>query len=560
MKIFNLLETSYLNFTSSLKSYLNKVLSNQNESYNNSTVFGQLINVISSVLQNIMLYIEDSMVEQNKYTAQRKKSIYSLARLSGYNPSLGTASGVQLKLSYIPNNEETLNIIIKNKEQLTCSQNGLQYNIILPQEAIIMNVEKDNSNKYLYAVEGRFETQTFISKGGKLYTQNVTFNGDMDIEYLEVFVNNEKWDRVDSIYDMTGDGKEYVCYTSLYKGVDIVFGNDKHGRSLKSGDVIKVTYLTHNGELGNIDSENGLYFTFNNPLYTIGEGTVDGNNIFNISLAITDNSTAGTNSEDKELVRNMIGCNSRSLVLAAPEHYKRFINKFSFCGYNRTWSIKGSLDVNSLIIKNYSINLNEGKDYFNLSKEDFILSDHQKQTIINCINNSGNQLAGVTYKIHDPELYKYAMYVYVRLKSNESDQNYISGKIRQLIGNFFSNIPSDLYIPKSDIIKLIKDNISEIDGVDIYFLSEQNELALINDKYTKVEKIFNPSTNSYDIKRTEVKLYGEDPGLGMDEHGNIYLENDYQFPVIMGGWSYKSSKENDDLTYIDDPLIITFYS
>lgn len=560
MKIFNLLETSYSDLTNSLRVYLNKVFSGQEMSYNNSTVFGQLINVVSSVVQNIMLYIEDSMVEQNKYTAQRKKSIYGLAKLSGYNPSLGTASGVQVKISFIPNNEENLNIIIKNKEQITCSQNGLQYNIILPQEAIIMSIDKDNSSKYIYAVEGKFETQTFISTGGKLYSKNVVFNGDMDIEYLEVFINDEKWERVDSIYDMSSDGKEYVCNTSLYKGIDLVFGNDQYGRSLQEGDVIKVTYLTHNGELGNIDFEKGLYFTFNNPLNTIGGDTVDGNNVFNISLALTDNSTAGTSSEDKELVRNMIGCNSRSLVLAAPEHYKRFINKFSFCGYNRTWSVKGSLEVNSLILKNYSLNLKEGKDYFKLKPSDFILSKSQKQTIINCIKNSGNQLAGVSYKIYDPELYKYAMYIYVKLKSSEYNQNYISEKIRQLVGDFFSNIPSDFYIPKSDIIKIIKNNIPEIDGVDIYLLSEQNELAIINNKYTKVEKIFNPSTNDYDVKSTEVYLYGKDPGLGLDEHGNIYLENDYQFPVIMGGWSYKSSKENDDLTKIDDPLIITFYS
>ena len=40
---------------------------------------------------------------------------------------------------------------------------------------------------------------------------------------------------------------------------------------------------------------------------------------------------------------------------------------------------------------------------------------------------------------------------------------------------------------------------------------------------------------------------------------NIYLENDEQFPVIMGGWSYKSSNDSDDLTFIEDPLIITYY-
>ena len=39
---------------------------------------------------------------------------------------------------------------------------------------------------------------------------------------------------------------------------------------------------------------------------------------------------------------------------------------------------------------------------------------------------------------------------------------------------------------------------------------------------------------------------------------NIYLANDEQFPVLMGGWSYISSDNEQDLTYIDDPLIIVF--
>ena len=115
-------------------------------------------------------------------------------------------------------------------------------------------------------------------------------------------------------------------------------------------------------------------------------------------------------------------------------------------------------------------------------------------------------------------------------------------------------------ITVSELNSYIKEKISEIDGVDIYFLSERNELALIQNKYEDVERLFNPTTNTYNEKKTTVYLYeGEDPGLGMDEHGNIYLKNEYQFPVIMGGWSYKSSNNSDDLTFIDDPLIITYY-
>ena len=83
------------------------------------------------------------MVEQNKYTAQRRKSIYGLAALSGYMPSFGKAANAAIKLYFMPHNEGTYNVILNNEEPLTCTQNGLLYNIVLPQEGLILSVDKD---------------------------------------------------------------------------------------------------------------------------------------------------------------------------------------------------------------------------------------------------------------------------------------------------------------------------------------------------------------------------------------------------------------------------------
>ena len=48
---------------------------------------------IKGVMQNIMFYIEDALTEQNIYTATRKKSIYSLAKISGFEANYGNAAG-----------------------------------------------------------------------------------------------------------------------------------------------------------------------------------------------------------------------------------------------------------------------------------------------------------------------------------------------------------------------------------------------------------------------------------------------------------------------------------
>lgn len=559
MKLFKAIDMSYDRYVTATRNYISKIFTDFGQKFNNSTIFGQIITVMQATVQNIMLYIEDAFVEQNKFTAVRKKSIYGLAQLSGYNPSLGKAAGMQIKLSYIPTTVRNFNVVIRNHTPIVCSQNGLQYQIILPQDAIVISADRDDSNKYLYAVEGGFETQRFTSTGGELYLQHVNINGDIDEDYIEVYVNDEKWERVESLYDMDPDGKQWFYKTSIVGGIILGFGNNIHGRALYNGDSISVTYLKHAGEYGNINTNEYTKFAFINSIQDITGKDVDGNSLFLMTLASKDHVTSGTFSESQDQVKQMIGYNSRAMVLASPENYKSFLSRFSFCGYNRTWSETGSLVVNSLIMRNYKTQLKDGLDYFRLKEQDFFLTDEQKTSIYNCIKNSGRQLVGVTYNIYDPEICKYALYIYVKLKSSDYDQEYVTNKIRTTVGEFFSNIKNDNYVPKSDIIEVLKRNIPEIDGLNCYYLSEANETAIINKHYINKQYTFNTSTGTYTKTEEKVYLYdGENPNLGLDAHGNILIENPEQYPVLMGGWFYINSTDRSNVNYIDDPLIISY--
>ena len=561
MKILDLLQTRYTEFQNQVRVYLSKTLKNYDENYGNNTILGQLINVLGSAVQNVLLYIEDGLTEQNKFTVQRKKSIYSLAQLGGYNPSLGKAASCMVRMTVQPNNYNAYSIIVPNKTKLICSYNGLKYNIVLPQEAITFAISDDISNKYLQVVEGSFETQSFMVYGGQLYTQTVLFNGDIDIDYLEVKVNDELWEHKDSLYDMDPDGKQYVVKTSLSKGIDILFGNEQFGRALKLNDKVDVTYLVHDGEIGNIESDEDVYFSFEDEIKDAAGGSINGNEVFVIKLADTNSVSGGTYSESAQKVKEMIGYNSRALVLADPKNYKVFLNRFSFVGYNRTWSEEGSLIVNSIVLRNYKQMLERGSDYFNLNKSDLFLSEAQKQSVKNCIANSGQQLAGVTYNIINPEVCRYAAYVYLKMKDVQYDKTSVEQAIRDAVGDFFTNLESDIFIPKSDLIAVIKGASDAIDGVDVYFLGEKNEQAIIDKKYTNKTYTFNPSKGMYDISEETVYVAdGENPGIGFDEYGNIYLDNNDQFPVLMGGWQFKSSKlgEAPQYTTISNPLILVF--
>ena len=58
MKLFNLIQMQYNDFTTAVKSYLSKTLSNYEIQYGNNTIFGQMINVLGSAVQNIMQIME----------------------------------------------------------------------------------------------------------------------------------------------------------------------------------------------------------------------------------------------------------------------------------------------------------------------------------------------------------------------------------------------------------------------------------------------------------------------------------------------------------------------
>lgn len=556
MKLFSLISMKYDRFRQAVDDYLSKKLGEYNIGYTSSSIFGQIIAVIGGVVQNMFTYIEDSIMEQNKTTVTRRNSIYGLAAQAGYNPSMGTATTATIRLTYIPNNESVTNIIIPNKTKVRCDANGLTYNIMLSQEAIVLNPRIDNSSKYLVIVEGKFEKQTFKPIGGDLYTINLKFYGDCDINYLTVKVNDEEWERVADLYDMNPDAKQYAAKTSLKNGLDIIFGNSQFGRPLSDGDTVEVEYLLHDGEYGNIANPKGVTFQFQDKLTDTTGKEVSANNVVMLTLENSDNVSSGTFSEGIDKVKEMIGYNSRSLVLADPKNYKLFLSRFSFVGYNRTWSEEGSLVINSLITRNNQ--LDKGRDYFELQPSDFRLSGDQKTSIRNAVIKSNQQLAGAIYNIFDPELVKYAMFVYVKLKNTSTDTDYISNHIRDLVGNFFHDIHNDIFIPKSDLIQLIKNNVPEVDGIDIYFLCEKNERAILDRYYEEKIYSFNPSRGTYDIRSRMIYLYdGENPNLGLDEHGNIWLDNADQIPVLMSGWGYKDP-DTQNIIDIIDPLTIVY--
>lgn len=545
MELFKVKGIQFNSILNGIYEYLNKSIGTTTN-IGVSSVFGQMITMVSGIAQNIMNYIEDAFTEQNKYTAQRKKSVYGLAAQSGYQISTGSAAGVWLKIDAIPNNENGLDLVIKDKARIVCSQNGLYYTIMLPHPTMVVGVNNNDGAKLVYAAQGRMEKQRYIvGTATPLYAQNIRFTGFIDTGYLSVQVNGETWTQCESLYDMPAEGKCYTIAFNPVNGLDIIFGNGLHGKELRVEDVIDVTYLMHDGEMGNVKIDDNSYFVFADNLNDVSGEEVDGNALVSMRFASKDAVVAGSDMEDLRTARMMIGYNSRAMVLANDNNFKQFYSQFNFVGYNKTWNDQGSMIIKTMAMQNHKLKMSYGQDYFNLNPEDFLLTDIQKVSLRNAVNKSGRLLAGASYDVVDASLAKYALYVYIKPIDDGISREMTTVAIMNTIGDFMSNLGSDRYIPKSDIINKIKNNVAGIDGVNVYIISEANETALRHGYYDKVENTFNPITRTYIKKVNRIPVFaGENPNLGFDEHGNIFLEDEWTFPVFMGGWQWmKNSNE-----------------
>lgn len=511
-----------------------------------SSIYGQLIQVITSLHYNVMAYLEDALTEQNKYTAQRKKSIFALASQSGYEPHQGSASSCLVEILVKNNNVNEGIINIPNYSRMLCRNNGLYYTLLLNNQSTYgIDLALDHRHHTLELIQGKYESQTFSYRERPTFTINLSHVGYLDTSKMVVSIDEE------ILLPYTSESRKgYLVRYAPVGGLDVIIINDFYSietEEYSQEKTVKIEYICHDGERGNFDFQsdlNDIEFIFVDSLYRNDGEEFDGNELFTIN---TTSYIPGTNPDTTEKVRYMIGLNSRTEVLTSPDHFKEYLSRFSLVGYSKTWSEPNSMQVVSRILKDFTVKLDkeDPSSYLKLTENDFILSDFEKQTIKNSIIHSNRLLAGTTFDIIDMELHKYAIYVYANILHHNST---ILSSIKDIILKFFIQTEIDGFIAKSDIIEAIEKGLSpeqkkDLQSLNIYFLSENNEKAKIESYYLYKKYIYHPIKGYSYIKTEKIWVApNADPGLGLDEHGNIDTsEFPNQIPVLMGGWSWRNN-------------------
>ena len=550
MKLFNLTQTNFENFDGTISNYLNKVfvgLGIQNSKYQ---LFNVIFTAIKNIMQNVMIYIEDAFTEQNIETAVRQKSIYSLARLSGYEPYYGSAATGILKGSLISNtnlSKEIKKIYIDNYSVLENTSNGFNYILYLQSDRYVFDIEKPLISYDLRIVQGFFRTSTYTSIGEELETIHIKTNGMFDKNYVKVFVNNNEWQPVSNLYDMTENGKEYVISIGFENEIDICFGNGIYGQVLNSGDNIRVEYIVHNGSSGNINNTN-TKFKFITRGTDFEGNSIDLNNYINLSLESF--ISGGTNGDTIQDVKKMIGYNSRSNVLASIDNYILFLKHFSFLGNFNVWVENNS---NTLVINgvtNVLNNITDINEYKNINDKELYLTDEQKSNIMTVLENSSN-----TISFLDPIIYKYAVMYYIKLE-DIFYKDIVKNNVEIYTLEYFSKYNFNVtFISKSDILKYILDNVKHIKSINIEIISEANETAYGEGDHSYYKYKTYVYNNKINYKKTKY-FYETNLHLGLDDIGNISLDSNIYIPLLQGNFKYYPNKSSLDSIMVDAVNVI----
>ena len=183
--------------------------------------------------------------------------------------------------------------------------------------------------------------------------------------------------------------------------------------------------------------------------------------------------------------------------------------------------------------------VDDTNNYFTCSKGVFVLSQTEKENIIDLINNSGQRMLTVDNAIIDPKMPKFAINIFIQMWSDFSFEAVKQDIISEISEYLLHNTRRDR-IPVSDLIRIVE-GVSGVDSVSIYFDADKN-----NEAY-----------------------YGEG-NYGIDEFGDIVLERTLVdslgnstvvkdlFPLFRGPFtSPKGVEYTDDMTSVNCPINIT---
>jgi len=574
LKFLSTIRTSADNITSDARTYISRVYNRANTLFTVASPFAQIISVLSEMVELIMFYIEDSVVEQNIYTAQQPESIYGMARLTGHDATRGFAATGEIEFRWKPGADlskvagNSLNI--DSRAQLKFDINGLTYTLLNSKDKF--KLEKTNYNSFKTAIiQGKFEKQTVTSDGNKLQSFSINTGGITDHSKVTVSINGELWTKHNSLYDLGSNEKAYLIKTGISGGLDIYFGNGSFGMVPPAGATIEVEYVKHGGLAGNLDDSPDLTIKWDAE-GTDSNGTEHDLNEF-LDVTITSSPKMGSDRENTQFTKIMTPMASKSFVLATPDNYEYFLSRYNMFSYIDAYNTTDDqyLDDDNVIyifaVPDIKKKLAKNQDYFTIPQEEMFLDQGEYDAMHKVLEDSGQQMVTTEVVFVKPQIRYYSIDINIRYFEGY-DKGDIYNDVRTKVSDYLLNITRRDKLPKSDIVYILEE-VEGIDAVNVRFISETEEAARRLGYYESVNVTIAPQEpvtletvgngkQKYvyfkrieDVKVVPVTDTTEIPYTvkGLDQWGDIIMEKE-EVAVFRGGWQ---DRDGDEI--VDDVLI-----
>ena len=491
-----------------------------------ASAYGQIIFVAQNIAQLILYYIEDSITELNIRTATRANSVYGLATLAGHNPTRAVAATGEISLlAKNPGSQDLPGgvVVIPNFTKIKCKNNGLEYILDLPSDDVRVSANGNDNGIKFRIVQGTIETQVFTGTGESLqsYSSSAQQSSLVDNFFVNVYVNGEKWQKFDSIYDMPMNSKGYIIKTGITSGIDVFFGNKYFGMQPPLGSEIRVEYLINSGQTGNVTLADGeqAQYEWAETGFTMFGDDVDLNETFVITNVNPPD--FGTNPEPLGLTRLVAPKTSRSMVLANPDNYIIFLEKFNIFSIINAFSTPGDNNIEDdnviylFLVPDVRKRMKSNENYFTIEENRFLLSTYQKNKVLDLIERSGSKIVTTVVSIIDPQVSRYIINIALITYQGFSEES-IRQNILQRLSDYFISVRRRDRIPRSDLIAIIE-NVDGVDSVNMSIISERDEIAFINWQSANNPTIPMPTPTA------------------LDEFGDIIIKPK-DLPLIRGGW------------------------
>lgn len=378
----------------------------------------------------------------------------------------------------------------------------------------------------------------------------------IDNFFRNVYVNGELWSPVDSLLDMGYQQKVYVAKQSIDGGLDVFFGTGVNGAIPDRGSTIILEYLATQGSDGNISENEESYWEFQDNATDVNGDSVDLNEIYTLDFdgdilfgtaaenieitrklaphvsrsfvlanaqnykyflsklgifSVIDAFTGFNTLEDQKIETeyanakteyqslkesyntqvNLTGANSTD----ASTLYQQMIEAKEYLDSVQTKYEDSMLDDNVVylyLVPDITKRIGSSENYFTCSEDSFVLTDNEKEGILNLIEDSGQKIMTVENRIIDPIFVRFSVNVFIQMWNNY-DFNAVKSSIISAVSDYLiSNTRRDR-IPSSDLIRIIE-NVDGVDSVTLFFDADKNNAT----------------------------YYGDD-NYGIDEYGDIVL-------------------------------------